>query len=59
MAKKHPSAVALDKWFQSEDGQKCSQGTTSGIYLQNRLSLAFMAGWEKCRKEMIKELKSL
>ena len=43
--KKHPSAIALDEWIESEEGQTCSEGTTYGDYLRNRLYRAFMAGW--------------
>jgi len=43
--KKHPSAIALDEWNESEEGQGCREGTTYGDYLRNRLYRAFMAGW--------------
>lgn len=32
------------KWYSSEEGKQCRQGTTSGEYLENRLWRAFMAG---------------
>lgn len=41
----HPSAVARDKWFASADGEECTNGTTYGQYLRNRLERAFLAGW--------------
>lgn len=37
-------ARARDKWLVSDDGKKCRRGQTSGIYLQNRLERAFLAG---------------
>lgn len=29
----------------SERGRQCQEGTTSGLYLTNRLEEAFIAGW--------------
>lgn len=41
-------AKARDKWLGSEEGKKCCGGSTCGQYLQNRLELAFVAGWNAC-----------
>ncbi len=49
--KKHPAAVALDKFYDSEEGRKCLEGITYyGNYLRNRLYRAFMAGWKAKEK---------
>ena len=48
--KRHPLAVAKDKWFESEEGRRCNNFWTlkpeqdPEFYLKNRLELAFMAG---------------
>ncbi len=43
--KRHPYAIAWEKWLESEDGKKClSPLPTSEIYLNNRLHYAFDAG---------------
>jgi len=39
-----PLAKASDNWLESDEGQRCCAGITSGQYLQNRLELAFLAG---------------
>jgi hypothetical protein len=44
--KRHPQAVALDKWLESEDGRKCLSPGAHGQYLRNRLMRAFQAGWD-------------
>lgn len=43
-------AKARDKWLKSEEGKNYCKGSTSGQYLQNRLELAFIAGWDACKK---------
>lgn len=54
---RHPAAVALDAWLDSEEGQACTQPTTLNApemqrqYLKNRLSLAFDAGWVAAEKQ--------
>jgi len=48
---KHPSAIARDKWLASKDGQECTNGTTWGQYLENRLVRAFLAGWDAAKKD--------
>lgn len=50
-------AKARDKWFAGDDGRECCKGQTSGIYLQNRLERAFLAG-AKFSNERIKELET-
>lgn len=37
-------AKARDKWFVSDDGKECCDGTATGQYLHNRLDRAFLAG---------------
>lgn len=44
--KKHSLAVAWEKWLYSIEGEGCALGKPSGVYLQNRLHRAFMAGVE-------------
>jgi len=39
-------AKARDKWLESDEGRKCSEGQTSGQFLRNRLIEAFKAGWD-------------
>lgn len=38
-------AKAWKAWLKSEDGKGCSDGVTTGQYLENRLWRAFTAGW--------------
>lgn len=59
MAEKHPAAIALEKWFESDEGKKCCEGTTVGEFLRNRLYRAFMAGWQGCGKEIEKQIKKI
>jgi hypothetical protein len=42
--RKHHDAVARDKFLESEEGRKLREGTPSGVYLENRLVVAFMRG---------------
>lgn len=44
MAEKHPTAIARDRWFESDEGQKCLRGRAEGEYLKNRIERAFLAG---------------
>jgi len=39
------AAKARDEWLDSAEGQKCLAGNPYGVYLKNRLELAFLAGW--------------
>lgn len=40
-----PIAIARDKWLLSEEGKRALDGSATGQYLENRLVLAFLAGW--------------
>ena len=53
--RRHPAAVAWDRWCASEEGQRCLDVASlgPGPYLKNRLRLAFEAAWlesERFRK---------
>lgn len=47
--KKHPAVIAQDAWLTSPEGVRCAAPTLplsgGAYYLENRLRLAFMAGW--------------
>ena len=47
--------IAIDKWFDSNEGKTCRDGNPTDVYLRNRLYLAFSAGWTAAMEE-IKEL---
>lgn len=49
----------LDKWIKSEEGRACMQGVTesSGKYLQNRLFLAFTAGYSAATERLRRLIK--
>lgn len=47
--KVHPDVLAWRKWLASKEGKKCTAGSASGEYLENRLWFAFFAG-RKSRK---------
>lgn len=34
----------FNKWLESDEGKGCTEGTTSGVYLENRLKNAMKAG---------------
>lgn len=38
-------AHAWQVWLESVEGQKCADGSAKAKYLENRLFLAFMAGF--------------
>ena len=44
--RRHPLAVAWEKWLASEEGQECREVSTvhANHYLENRLHRAFDAG---------------
>lgn len=53
--RRHPQAVALNKWFRSKDGIRALglsilSRTENLQYLENRLRKAFGAGWDACKK---------
>lgn len=49
---RHPMAIALDDWLSSPQGQAASDTIginlppAMGVFLQNRLKIAFIAGYE-------------
>lgn len=45
-AQMHPDAAAWNKWIGSAEGKKCMESGAAGVYLENRLWHAFMAGIE-------------
>jgi hypothetical protein len=47
-----PLARLRDQWLFSPEGMKCGEGTTSGVYLQNRLQRAFEAGWNALERRL-------
>jgi len=55
-AGRHPAAIAWDQWIESEEGRGCWKPynfltNSGGQYLENRLALAFQAGWRAAEKE--------
>jgi hypothetical protein len=47
---KHPAAIAWDRWIESKEGRKSREPydftpTGHAQYLENRLALAFQAGY--------------
>lgn len=46
---KHPTVGAWTKWINSEEGKSCSEGNATGVYLDNRLWRAFIAGRESMK----------
>ena len=48
--KRHPAAIAWSRWILSAEGKGCAKGKTEGVYLENRLSLAFQAGYDAAVK---------
>lgn len=52
---RHPMALAMDQWFESDQGKQCARPQIlkePGLaqFLDNRLKLAFRAGWQACKK---------
>ena len=45
-------AKARDAFLESEEGQELCKGQTHGLYLENRIIHAFIAGWEAAKKDM-------
>lgn len=49
--KRHPLAIAIEKWLKSQEGKECCNHRTlqapqrMSEYLRNRLRYAFEAGW--------------
>jgi hypothetical protein len=44
-------ARARDAWLNSREGQRCQDGEPRAEYLRNRLELAFLAGWDACKRD--------
>lgn len=53
--KRHPVIVALDEWFATPDGNRCMSQhlrlPDDETYLKNRLTSAFIAGWNACENQ--------
>jgi hypothetical protein len=45
-------AKVWEMWRDSLEGQECRGGTAEGIYLENRLHRAFMAGYDAAKSEV-------
>ena len=43
---RHPQAVAIDEWLESDEGRLALGPGAHGQYLRNRLIHAFQAGWK-------------
>jgi hypothetical protein len=56
---KHPAAVALDEWLASDEGTRCLSPGAHGVYLENRLKLAFLSGWAACDRAYRTERQSV
>ena len=41
----HPLAKAMREWQNTAEGKKIQEGPADGVYLKNRLELAFKEGW--------------
>lgn len=60
--KKHPAAIAEDKWFMSDQGIGSSDPVTLGAsmeqeeFLRNRLHSAFQAGYDAAKELKQKEM---
>ena len=52
---KHPAASARDKWFESAEGKRATEGSAEGQYLRNRVERAFLAGWDAAIDHEIKK----
>ena len=53
--KRHPDAIAWDKWLESDEGKRCSSPdsfcpSNYAEYLRNRLHNAFEAGLKAARE---------
>lgn len=54
--KRHPQAIALDKWLETEEGKKVLSNSIlrhsrDVYYLENRIKSAFAAGWNAKERE--------
>ena len=63
--KRHPSAIAQDEWFKSEQGIASEEPSTLGAsevqrqFLTNRLHSAFQAGYNAGEAQKQKEIDAL
>lgn len=52
--RRHPQAVALDKWLETDEGKTCTEPVLLNqyqrTYLENRIRRAFAAGWDACEQ---------
>lgn len=59
--KRHPAAIARDKWFDSKEGKDTCDPLTLGAgakqqqYLTNRLHRAFQAGYDAAVKDQLRQ----
>jgi len=54
----HPDSIAWQKWLTSDEGKQIAEGTTAGVYLENRLWVAFMAGRKSVERQPKKTRKA-
>lgn len=57
-AKRHPLAIAIDAWLADPETQRLLSGEASGVYLRNRLELAFASGWNACESSAVAATKT-
>jgi hypothetical protein len=50
---KSPLAIARDKWIESDEGKRLMIGSTSGVYLKNRLEMAFIDGYGASEEHLL------
>lgn len=50
--KRHPMAVAIDKFLESDEGKACIAPGAHGQYLANRIKTAFAEGWNACERHI-------
>lgn len=50
----HPAAVAWQAWKRTHPG--VFAGASDGQYLENRINMAFMAGWDACDRRVMEAL---
>lgn len=56
MIKRHPQAIALDKWLESTEGQSSLdvgilRENRLRVFLENRIKSAFAAGWKEAEAQ--------
>jgi uncharacterized protein YecA (UPF0149 family) len=50
-------AKARDTWLASDEGQRCCAGSATGLFLQNRIECAFLAGAKIAEAQLEERLK--